>query len=148
MGRVDARRIVASMADIQTIRNRAVMKLVGIAMCKYHFPANSKFAIPFATNKHSCPGPTSIRTAGLVNVFPEPLLWRLPITAMTGYIAVIRLTGNQGKMATPALTEMRAIKAKLDRFWYTSHVITSMLGIGHPPTVQPVRGLFSIAIIP
>lgn len=68
--RIDTRWIVASVADIQIVREWAISQFISDTMCAALMSILSHCSIA-ATNKMTCPYPTSIVTEGFINMRPK-----------------------------------------------------------------------------
>lgn len=131
---VDAITYIAPMANEQTIRNRAVVQLVGKSMRTHCLRSGSYVAITIRSSPPS-PQPTGFsfpdgtpKTFYRSTVSPNVLV---PLNKMKGLVFtdasfVIGAIRKRRGLTATALAQMRAVKAQLNNFWYTCHANASL----------------------
>lgn len=126
MGGVNARGVVAGMADNAVGRNRSVVKFIGHTVCS---EVSSELAVAGPPSK-ACPRPAGKHAARSIYVGPKSVrnraaammvrnkAQRLTFSATVSRIGVL---GKRGLLAASALTKARGVRAGGARFWYTLH---------------------------
>jgi hypothetical protein len=134
MVRANTRRVITTMAGKQTIRNRTVSKLIGNAMGKKRtvvYPNNSiasgigvgspqpafRMLFDLRPKAFGCVS-NGANLSRMTEDKAQSLTFDVPLFSAC-------LLGNRSWLSTATVTQLRTIKAKLNRFWYTSHADAS-----------------------
>lgn len=130
---VTARRVVTSMEDIETRWDGTVLKLPSNPMRSLVPATNSQYAVTLATTT-ACPGPTTVRVAGLSDMFPEmglcaPLSLKDSCTRMATRHGLGTSAGNLGGLPVKKAATNRASQKGYSRSRMGPH--------GEPPFAVP-----------